>query len=52
MNRRPSTPPATDAEAIRRVEELREKMVAEIQAIQQRIEGVDLALKILREPPF
>ncbi len=46
--------PATvgDEEAIRAVQELRDKMAAEILAKQQQLEGIDLALKILKEPPF
>lgn len=52
MNRRLDRPATSDAEALRRLEELRDKMAADILAMQQRLEGVDLAIKILRETPF
>ena len=49
---RPFRSTLADEAAIRAVEELRDKISKEIVAAQHRLEGVELALKILKEPPF
>ena len=49
---RPSHATLANEAAIRAVEELRDKMAAELLAAQHRLEGVEMALKILKEPPF
>ena len=49
---RPFRSTLADEAAIRAVEELRDKMLADVLALTNKLQGVEMALKVLKEPPF